>query len=90
MSAVEDLRTGVDELDRDIQRLVARRRDLSMKIQSLRLRGGGARHDLNREERVVASYVGTLGPEGAELAEAVLRLCRGPGSAEPTPAERRA
>lgn len=80
MSGVDDLRAGVDELDRDIQRLVARRLELSAQIQSLRLRGGGARHDRAREELVVASYMRALGPCGADLAEALLRLCRGPVS----------
>jgi chorismate mutase len=78
MTALEDLRDGVDQVDREIQRLVGRRRELSVQIQSLRLRRGGARHDLAREELVVAAYVRALGPEGAELAGAVLRLCRGP------------
>jgi chorismate mutase len=78
MTALEDLRAGVDQVDREIQRLVGRRRELSAQIQSLRLGRGGARHDLAREELVVAAYVGALGPEGAGLAGAVLRLCRGP------------
>jgi chorismate mutase len=78
MSRVEELRAGVDQLDRELQRLVGRRRELSAQIQSLRLRGGGDRHDLAREDRVIASYVRALGPEGADLADALLRLCRGP------------
>jgi chorismate mutase len=78
MTALEDLRAGVDQVDREIQRLVGRRRELSVQIQSLRLRRGGARQDLVREELVVAAYERELGPEGAELAGAVLRLCRGP------------
>jgi chorismate mutase len=78
MSRVEELRAGVDQLDREIQRLVGRRRELSAQIQSQRLRGGGARHDLAREDRVIAAYVLALGPEGADLAHALLRLCRGP------------
>jgi chorismate mutase len=72
------LRAGIDEVDAELQRLAARRRELSNQIQSLRLGGGGGRYDADREERVAASYVAALGPDGADLAEAVLRLCRGP------------
>ncbi len=75
---VEELRAGLDQVDREIQRLVARRRGLSSQIQSRRLRDGGARHDLIREEQVVASYAAALGSDGADLASALLRLCRGP------------
>ena len=75
---VERLRAGIDQVDAELQGLAARRRELSNQIQSLRLGGGGVRYDADREERVVASYVTALGPEGADLAEAVLRLCRGP------------
>ena len=75
---LEELRAGVDRVDRELQRLVARRRELSAQIQGLRLGRGGGRYDVTREEQVVASYVAALGPDGAELAEVVLRICRGP------------
>jgi chorismate mutase len=65
-------------VDRELQRLVARRSELSAQIQALRLGSGGDRYDAIREDRVVASYVAALGPDGADLAGAVLRLCRGP------------
>jgi len=84
---VERLRAGIDEVDANLQRLAARRRDLSNQIQSLRLGGGGVRYDADREEQVVASYVAALGPEGADLAEAVLRLCRGPAGPPRTSGE---
>jgi chorismate mutase len=84
---VERLRAGIDEVDANLQRLAARRRDLSNQIQSLRLGGGGVRYDADREEQVVASYVAALGPEGADLAEAVLRLCRGPAGPPRTAGE---
>jgi chorismate mutase len=77
-AGLERLRAGVDQVDRELQRLVARRRELSNRIQALRLGRGGGRYDATREEQVVASYVAALGPEGADLADAVLRLCRGP------------
>jgi chorismate mutase len=74
---VEELRAAVDQVDRELQRLVARRRELSNRIQALRVGRGGERYDATREEQVVASYVAALGPEGADLAGAVLRVCRG-------------
>jgi chorismate mutase len=73
-----ELRAAVDRLDRDIQRLAARRRELSQAIQELRLDRGGTRHDPAREAQVVGAYVAALGPDAASLAEALLRLCRGP------------
>jgi chorismate mutase len=88
MRRVEELRASVDQMDREIQRLVGRRRELSVEIQSLRLRRGGNRHDLAREDRVVASYVEALGAEGAGLAEVLLRLCRGPSAAPARPPPR--
>lgn len=75
---LEELRAGIDQVDRELQRLVARRRELSNRIQALRLGGGGGRYDPSREDQVVASYIAALGPDGADLAGAVLRLCRGP------------
>jgi len=78
VTALEELRAAMDEVDRELQHLVARRRALSERIQEVRLRDGGDRHDLNRERRVVASYVEALGPDAVALAEALLRLCRGP------------
>jgi chorismate mutase len=85
-AGVEALRAGVDELDRELQALVVRRRELSNRIQALRLGRGGGRYDAGREQEVVDSYVEALGPDGADLAEAVLRLCRGPVGPGPAPA----
>ncbi|HEX9344026.1 MAG TPA: chorismate mutase [Actinomycetota bacterium] len=78
MTALEELRAAMDEVDRELQHLAARRRALSQQIQAVRLRDGGDRHDLDREQQVVASYLEALGPDAAALAEALLRLCRGP------------
>jgi chorismate mutase len=82
---VERLRAGIDEVDAELQRLAARRRELSNQIQSRRMRGGGARYDADREQRVVASYVAVLGPDAADFAEAVLRFCRGPAGPRRSP-----
>lgn len=78
-AGVEELRAAVDQLDRDLLVLVARRRELSHRIQALRLGRGGGRFDADREQVVVDAYVAALGPGGAGLAEAVLQVCRGPG-----------
>jgi chorismate mutase len=77
-AGLEALRAAVDGLDHELRALVARRRELSNRIQALRLGRGGGRYDAGREQAVVDAYVAALGPEGADLAEAVLRVCRGP------------
>jgi chorismate mutase len=82
-AGLDALRAGVDELDRELQALVARRRALSNRIQALRLGRGGDRYDAGREQEVIDAYVDALGPEGAALAEAVLRVCRGPSGPGP-------
>jgi chorismate mutase len=84
-AGLDALRAGVDQLDRDLQALVARRRELSNRIQALRLGRGGDRYDAGREQEVIDAYVAALGPEGAALAEAVLRVCRGPVGPGPAP-----
>ncbi len=73
------MRGQIDALDTAIARLVAERVRLSRRIQSVRLNAGGARVELGRERAVLGHYRTSLGSEGAVLAEAVLRLCRGAG-----------
>ena len=71
------MRGQIDALDKAIARLVAERARLSERIQSARLNAGGARIELSRERTILGHYRTRLGNEGAALAEAVLRLCRG-------------
>lgn len=75
--AIGVLRGQIDALDKAIARLVAERAKLSARIQSARLDAGGNRIELGRERTILGHYRTRLGNEGAALAEAVLRLCRG-------------
>jgi chorismate mutase len=74
---IPHLRTQIDALDDAIARLVAERVRVSRRIQSARLNAGGTRVELGRERLVLARYRKALGAEGAALADAVLRYCRG-------------
>ncbi len=76
-SAVDTLRGQIDALDTAISRLVAERAQLSRRIQTARMNAGGARVELGRERAILHHYRTSLGSEGAALAEAVLRVCRG-------------
>jgi chorismate mutase len=71
------MRGQIDALDTAIARLVAERAQLSQRIQSTRMNAGGPRVELGRERAILGHYRATLGSEGAPLAEAVLRVCRG-------------
>ncbi|MEO6501175.1 MAG: chorismate mutase [Jatrophihabitantaceae bacterium] len=71
------MRGQIDALDTAIARLVAERARLSRRIQSARLNAGGPRVELGRERAILGRYRTSLGSEGAVLAEAVLRVCRG-------------
>jgi chorismate mutase len=78
--SVEDipqLREQIDALDADIIQLVARRQQLSRRIQAARISGGGTRVALSRERIILDAYRTALGRSGAHLAEAVLEVCRG-------------
>jgi monofunctional chorismate mutase len=76
-SAIDTLRGQIDALDTAIARLVAERAQLSRRIQSARMNAGGTRVELGRERAILNHYRTSLGSEGAALAEAVLRVCRG-------------
>jgi chorismate mutase len=71
------LRFKIDELDIAIARLVKERAEVSRSIQRERIRSGGARVDLARENEILGGYAGNLGPAGKELGLAVLTYCRG-------------
>jgi chorismate mutase len=74
---IDTMRGQIDALDTAIARLVAERAQLSRRIQSARMNAGGTRVELGRERAILSHYRTTLGSEGAALAEAVLRVCRG-------------
>jgi chorismate mutase len=71
------LRGQIDALDTAITRLVAERAQLSRRIQTVRMNAGGTRVELGRERAILSHYRSRLGAEGAALADAVLRVCRG-------------
>ncbi|GAB3508106.1 chorismate mutase [Amycolatopsis cihanbeyliensis] len=73
---VDALRTEIDQLDADILRLVKRRVEVSRTIGAARMAAGGTRIVYNREMDVLARYR-ELGPEGRQLAMALLNLGRG-------------
>lgn len=73
---IKALREEIDELDTEILRLVKRRVEVSKMIGAARLAAGGTRIVYNREMDVLARYR-ELGPEGRQLAMALLNLGRG-------------
>lgn len=74
--SVEELRGEIDELDGEILRLVKRRVEVSQTIGAARMAAGGPRIVVNRETKVLERYQ-ELGPEGRQLAMALLNLGRG-------------
>jgi chorismate mutase len=75
--AIPVLRERIDELDAQIAQLVRSRSEVSRRIQAARIQGGGTRIELGRERVVLQGYREVLGPDGALLGDAVLRVCRG-------------
>jgi chorismate mutase len=74
---VVTLRGQIDRLDAAIAALVAERAAVSRRIQRARMAAGGTRVELGRERVIRAGYSDALGPDGAQLADAVLLVCRG-------------
>jgi chorismate mutase len=77
VDAIPTLRAQIDALDAAIINLVAERAKLSTRIQTARINGGGARVQLGRERVIMDAYRAALGGNGANLADAVLQVCRG-------------
>lgn len=75
--AIPVLRERIDELDAQIAQLVRSRAEVSRRIQAARVRDGGTRIELGRERVILQGYRDVLGPDGALLGDAVLRVCRG-------------
>lgn len=76
-AAIDTLRGQIDALDTAIARLINERTQLSRRIQTARMNAGGTRVELGRERIILDHYRRELGNDGAALAEAVLRVCRG-------------
>ncbi|HEY3607377.1 MAG TPA: chorismate mutase [Pseudonocardiaceae bacterium] len=73
---ITDLREEIDRLDSEILRLVKRRAAVSQDIGRQRMASGGTRIVVSREMAVLNRYR-ELGPEGRQLAMALLTLGRG-------------
>ncbi|NBH02133.1 MULTISPECIES: chorismate mutase [Amycolatopsis] len=73
---ISALREEIDWLDKEILRLVKRRVEVSKTIGAARMAAGGTRIVYNREMDVLARYR-ELGPDGRQLAMALLNLGRG-------------
>ncbi len=73
---IDELRKEIDWLDGEILRLVKRRVEVSKTIGAARMAAGGTKIVYNREMDVLARYR-ELGPEGRQLAMALLNLGRG-------------
>lgn len=71
------LREQIDALDEALIALVAERVRVSRRIQIARMNAGGTRVELGRERVVLAAYRDGLGADGPQLADAVLKVCRG-------------
>ncbi|GAB2485936.1 chorismate mutase family protein [Jatrophihabitans fulvus] len=71
------LRHQIDSLDEAIMRLVTERAKLSSRVQTARMNAGGTRVQLGRERVIMDAYRAALGPQGPDLADAILRVCRG-------------
>jgi chorismate mutase len=76
--AIPVLRDRVDALDEAIVRLINERARLSRRIQTARIASGGVRLELGREREIHNRYRTGLGENGTQLAESILRTCRGP------------
>jgi chorismate mutase len=77
LDVISMLRTQIDSMDAAIIRLVVERTRISKRIQAERISSGGTRVELGRERVVLDGYRAGLGPDGVQLAEALLRVGRG-------------
>lgn len=79
-ATVTDVTSGraiLDGLDAAIRDLLRQRIAVSKQVQALRREEGRPGIQHGRENEVIAGYVDALGDPGADIALAVLRLCRG-------------
>jgi chorismate mutase len=70
-------RDRIDAIDAAIRDLVAERVAVSREIQALRKAEGRPGIQHARENEIIGGYVDALGDPGADIALAVLALCRG-------------
>lgn len=77
INSIADGRARVDEIDAVLRDLIATRCRISDRIQQLRMADGGPRVEHRRECEVLTAWSSGLGPPGADVARALLTLCRG-------------
>jgi chorismate mutase len=70
-------RATLDDIDQQIRDLLSQRIAVSKQVQGLRHSQGEPKIQHQRENEVIARYVDELGDPGADIALAVLQLCRG-------------
>ena len=65
-------RERLDQLDRQITRLIEERIELSLRVQAARMAEGGRSIDIGRENAVIKHYSSALGRPGTVLAMALV------------------
>ena len=78
--SIADVAAGrlvLDDIDQQIRDLLTRRIAVSKQVQGLRREQGEPGIQHQRENEVIGRYVDELGDPGADIALAVLQLCRG-------------
>ncbi|ONH51670.1 hypothetical protein CcI49_35280 [Frankia sp. CcI49] len=81
VGSIAEGRTVIDVLDVELRALIARRLEISRRIQEIRLSSGRPRVEYSRESEIIRSWHEAFGQPGSQLAFALLTLCRGPGDA---------
>lgn len=74
--SIDEARAEIDRLDAEILEAVQRRTEISKKIGEARIANGGTKLVHSREMAILGRYA-ELGPEGKDIALAVLKLGRG-------------
>jgi len=70
-------RVALDAIDEGVRELLLRRVAVSRQVQALRRSTGQPGIQYARENLVIGRYVDALGDPGADIALAILQLCRG-------------
>lgn len=74
---IQQYRQEIDRLNRVILDAVKRRTEVAQAIGKTRMGSGGTRLVHTRELAIINQFRAELGPEGPEIANALLRLGRG-------------
>lgn len=74
---INALRVRIDELDDQLIQLWRERAETSAQVGQIRMRNGGTRLSLAREQQIIHKFQTSLGPTGARLALLLLEAGRG-------------